>query len=91
MTRKLKVVTGTGLTRSVNRDGNRPRRNAPSSRSLAALPVAKKCLLCAKNVAEMEISLGPVFARVCKPCAMPLWHVMGLADWVKRVGDKLKK
>src|SRR3989304_4385121 len=44
--------------------------------------VGGKCPLCGARATSTEMAVGPVFVRVCEPCSQPVWHIMGLVNWI---------
>ena len=52
--------------------------------AVASRDARGKCPLCGSRVATTEMKVGPVFVRVCEPCSQPVWHVMGLVNWITR-------
>jgi hypothetical protein len=50
---------------------------------------ARQCILCEERAGEIEVSLGPIFALVCKPCAQPVWHAVGFMEWITKKLSKV--
>ncbi len=59
-------------------------RVAGATRRLVARRI-RRCPVCGVGVATTELSLGPVFVRVCSRCSQAPYHVMGVLDWLKGV------
>lgn len=59
----------------------------PRAGTAVAAAAGRPCPLCAsptRDVELIEVAVGPVYMKVCRVCAEPVWNALGLFDWVRR-------
>lgn len=56
---------------------------AQTVQGLAARAAAGKCPMCGSRPGTMEITIGPVFVKICEPCSRPVWHLAGIVEWMR--------
>lgn len=46
--------------------------------------IFERCPLCKKRPATTEVKVKSITTKLCAECSKPIWHVMGVLDWLIR-------